>query len=397
MLYISLGMSSLEKRAIVLNAVFNLSSTLSSLFLNVYLFVYAKSLPLMCVYTIIRISLFPLFFIVGSKLVKKYPYSLTYSLGLILIAGSLLYALLGTSLFEINSKYILIAAVMTGIGEGFYWFSANTCNQLVSNIENRASFLAFSGIFNNIASLAAPIIANIIIINSSSDMSAYRIIITIIFILYIIVAIISLPIRIKSEKSISSLKNSFNFKDKMWRDHCVAVVLYGLRNSLTLVLTGLLIYNAVQSGNLYSRLQSVFALITIIVFYLLTKKKDKTKIKTDFIFGVVVAILSVSVLVIFNNIYGAIFFGVTNALCTCYYDNSYNYLSANIISNYMDDMVERVVARETCLSIGRCLGMGIIVLFYFILPDNLYLKISVISLSLSSIFVYKLLINYKKN
>ena len=228
-------------------------------------------------------------------------------------------------------------------------------------------------------------------------MSAYRTIIIIIFILYIIVAIISLPIRIKSEKSISSLKKSFNFKDKMWRDHCVAVVLYGLRNSLTLVLTGLLIYNAVQSGNLYSRLQSVFALITIIVFYLLTKKKDKTKIKTDFIFGVVVAILSVSVLVIFNNIYGAIFFGVTNALCTCYYDNSYNYLSANIISNYMDDMVERVVARETCLSIGRCLGMGIIVLFYFILPDNLYLKVSVISLSLSSIFVYKLLINYKKN
>lgn len=390
-------MNYLEKRTVLLNAVFNLSSTFSTLFLNVYLFVYAKSLPLMCVYTIIRISLFPLFFIIGSKIIRKHSYTLTFSLGLILIAGSLLYALLATSLFDINPNYVLIAAVLTGIGEGLYWFSSNACNQLVSNIESRANFLAYTGIFNNIASLAAPVIASLIIKNSASDMDAYRIILIIIFVLYVIVAFISLSIRITTKGEDIELKESFSFKDKMWNDHSLAVVLYGLRNSLGLVLTGLLVYNAAGDGGVYSKLQSLFAVITIVFFFVLTRALNKEHIKTTFIIGVIIAVLSMSVLVLFDNIYGAIFFGITNAICTCFYDNSYNYFSANIISHYMHDMVGRVVARETFLSLGRCIGMGIIVLFYFILPEDLYLKVSVIGLSLTSIFVYKLLIKYKKN
>lgn len=391
-------MSSLEKRTVALNAVFNLSSTFSTLFLNVYLFAYAKSLPLMCVYTIIRISLFPLFFIIGSKLVKKHSFTLTFSLGLALIASSLLYALLATDLFIINPNYVLIAAVLTGIGEGFYWFSSNACNQIVSNIESRATFLAYTGIFNNIASLAAPMIANIIINNSNTDMEAYRTILIIIFVLYIIVAFISLFIRAKSsgDKNIS-LKESFSFKDKMWRDHCIAVVIYGLKNSLGLVLTGLLVYSATKNGNEYSRLQSLFAVITIVFFFISKRALRKEYIKYTFMFGVVIAILSMSVLVLFNNLFGAIFFGISNAICTCSYDNSYNFFSANIISHYMDDMVDRVVARETFLSIGRCIGMGFIVLLYFLLPGDMYLKVSVITLSLTSIFVYLILIKYKKN
>lgn len=390
-------MSTLEKRTVLLNAVFNLSSTFSTLFLNVYLFVYAKSLPLMCIYTIIRIGLFPLFFIIGSKIVKKHSYTLTFSLGLVLIASSLLYALLATSLFDINPNYVLIAAVLTGIGEGLYWFSSNACNQLVSNIESRANFLAYTGIFNNIASLAAPIIASIIIKNSVTDMDAYRVILIIIFVLYVVVALISLSIRITTKGDDIELKDSFSFKDKMWNDHSLAVVLYGLRNSLGLVLTGLLVYNAAGDGSVYSKLQSLFAVITIVFFFVLTRALNKEHIKVTFIIGVIIAILSMSVLVLFENVYGAIFFGITNAICTCFYDNSYNYFSANIISHYMHDMVGRVVARETFLSLGRCLGMGLIVLLYFILPESLYLKVSVISLSLTSIFVYKLLIKYKKN
>lgn len=390
-------MNKLEKRVVIINAVFNLSSTFSSLFLNVYLFVYAKSLPLMCIYTIIRIGLFPLFFILGSKIVKKRSYSLTYSVGLVLIASSLLYALLATRLFDINPAYILIAAVLTGIGEGLYWFSSNSCNQIVSNIESRAKFLAYTGLFNNIASLAAPLIANIIINNSVTDMDAYRAILVIIFVLYIVVSIISLSLKFSSNSEPVSLKESFSFKDNMWRDHLIAVLIYGLRNSLTLVLTGLLVYNAVGSGGLYASLQSLFAALTIVMFYILSRSFMRQFMKLSFKVGVIISILSMSILVLFDNMFGAIFFGISNALCSCTYDNAYNYYSANIISNYRNDMVERVVARETFLSIGRCLGMGIIVLFFYLFPENLYLKISVISLSITAVFVYLLLVQYKKD
>lgn len=389
-------MSKLEKRDILLNSIFNLSSTLSSLFLNVYLFVYAKSLPLMCIYTIIRIGLFPLFFIFSYKIAKRHSYSLIFVMGLILIGSSLLYALNATPLFEISPYYILIGASLTGMGEGFYWFASQACTQLVSTDDSRAKFLSYNGLFNYVGALIAPVLANIIITNSSNDMSAYRIILIIIFVQYVLVSLISLGINIKTEKKNVSLKESFSLKDPMWRDHNTAIVIHGLRNSLSLVLTSLLVYNAVGNGSAYSRLQSIFAFITIISFVFLSRIL-KRYIKTTFKYGVMIAILSTSILVLFDNIYVAIFFGISNALSVCFYDTSYSYSSAKIISHYMDDIDGRVVSREVCLSFGRCLGMAIIVLFYYILPEDIYLKVSVILLSSTSIFVYKFFIKYLKD
>lgn len=389
-------MSTLEKRAVLLNTIYNLSSTFSILFLNVYLYAYTGSLVIMCIYTIVRIGLFPMFFILGSKIVRKHNFSLTFTIGLIFIASSLLYALFGGPLFEINPYYVLFAAVLTGIGEGFFWFSSNTLNVVVSTLESRAKFLSMSGAFQAIAALCAPFIANFIIENSATDMSAYRIILTIVLCLYIVVIIISRFIDINGGAKDYKLIESFSFNDKMWNDHNLAVVLYGLRNSLTLALTGLLVFNAAGDGGVYSKLQSFFAVITIVSFFLISKGLDRKRIKNTFKIGVFLAISSTVVLVMIPNIYGAIFFGISNALCSVFYDNSYNFLSANIISNYRSDMAGRVVVRETWLSISRCIGMGIIVLFYYVLPEWLYLKASVILLSITSIFVYRILIKYKE-
>ena len=389
-------MNNLEKRQIILNAVFNVASTFSSMFLSVYLFIYAGEISLMCLYTIIRIGLFPLFFIIGYKLVNKHSYALTYTLGLIFNSCSLLYALFATNLFEINPSYILIGAMLQGIGDGLYWFSSNTCNQIVSSPITRAKFISFTGIFNNIGSVLAPFIANIIINNSVSDLKAYRLILSIVYILYIFVIFISFRINPSIKVNNISLKNAFSFKDKRWNDHSLAVFFYGFRNSLTLVVTSILIYNASKNGDVYSKLQSLFYLITVVSFFLLSKALRRNLNKV-FIFGTILAFVSTVVLVFANNIYGAIFFGLSNALVVVFFDNTYNYLSANIISNYKEDMIARVVQRETCLSIGRCVGMGIVVLCYYVLPINIYLKVSVTVLSLTAILVYFILIKYKEN
>ena len=173
MLYTSIGMNKLEIRTTILNTIFNFASTLMSAFVSVYLYCYTDSLVIITIYTIIRIGLFPFSFIVGSKIAKKVPFTVTYALGLCLITGSLLYILFGKSLFEINKYYVLIAAIITGIGEGFYYFSANTCNQIVSTVKTRALFLSYNGIFNNIASLLSPFVANLIINGASNDLEGY--------------------------------------------------------------------------------------------------------------------------------------------------------------------------------------------------------------------------------
>ncbi|MBQ9037651.1 MAG: MFS transporter, partial [Erysipelotrichaceae bacterium] len=130
-------------------------------------------------------------------------------------------------------------------------------------------------------------------------------------------------------------------------------------------------------------------------FRIITRFLDKKHIDTTFMIGVFLTVSSTIVLILFDNIAGAIYYGVSNALALVFYDNSYAYISANIISRYDNEMTERIVGRETAMSLGRCVGMGFIVLLSVLLPEDLYLKISVITLSLTPFIVERILIKYK--
>lgn len=388
-------MNKLEKRTIFLNTLFNLASALMSTFVSVYLYVYTDSLVIMTIYTIIRIGLFPVSFILGSKIAKKVPFTYTYALGLILITCSLIYILIGKSLFELNRNFVYIAAVITGIGEGFYYFSANTCNQIVSNVQTRANFLSYNGIFTNITSLLAPFVANLIINGSKTDMDGYRTILIVTVVIFIFVVFIAMTINKKSDDKDVTLKRAFSLKDPMWKDHQLAVFSYGLMNSLTLTAMNILIFDAAGSGNTYSRLQAVFALITIISYRLITKNLNKEHLNRTFLIGVVLKSSAVLMLVYCANMFGAIYYGIVNAIASAFYDNSYNYLSAYIIGKYPSEMTARVVTRECSLSLGRCVGMGFIVLCYLVLPESLYIKVSITTLTLTPIIVERLMIKYK--
>lgn len=366
-----------------------------STFVSVYLFVYADSLIIMALYIIIRIGLFPVSFILGSKIAKKVPFTVTYAMGLTLITCSLIYALLGAPLFQINKYYVLITAFITGIGEGFYYFSSNTCNQIVSTAASRARFLSANGVFNNISCLLAPFVANLIINFSNNDMEGYKRILYLTIIIFILVIIISLSINKKSDDKDIPLLNSFKIKDdEMWRDHQLGIFYYGLMNSLSLILVSILIYNAAGTGNTYSQLQTIFALICVLSYRLIMKKLKRENLPRTFKIGYIIKASSTIVLVLFPNMFGAIYYGIVNAISSALYDNSYNLLSASIIGHYHDEMTARVVARETVLSFGRCVGMGFIILCNKVLPENLYLQVSVILLSLTPVFVYKKLIKY---
>lgn len=388
-------MSDLEKRTVLLNALFNFGYSLATSFVNVYLYVYADSLITMSIYTMIRIGLFPFFFILGNHITRKHSFVITYTIGIILITCSLVYALMGKALFEINGNYILIAAVITGIGEGFYWYSANASNQIISTVETRAKFLSYNGIFNNVSALLAPVIAGIIIGHSPDDMTGYRHILMLIIAVYSLVILIALSIHKRRENTSKSVLSALSLKDKQWRDHQVAIFFYGMKNSLSLTLNGILVFNAAGSGGLYSRIQILFAIITIASFRIITRFLDKKHIDATFMIGVFLTVSSTIVLVMFDNIAGAIYYGVSNALALVFYDNSYAYISANIISRYDNEMTERIVGRETAMSLGRCVGMGFIVLLSVLLPEDLYLKISVITLSLTPFIVERILIKYK--
>lgn len=394
-------MTKTEFKLVLINSLFNFANILSTSFVSVFIYAYTQSLVMMSIYTIIRIGLFPFFFTIGGKLVRKYPYSLTIASGLIFLTIMMLYILLGQPLFVQNNLYVYIAAIFYGMGEGLYWFSINTCNQIAPLPDHRNTYLTNVGIFNNITGIIAPIVSSFILSYVASETIGYYGIFVLVIIFYVLITIVSVTLKIdhKETRNFSVLKClQFSKKDTNWMMVMLSTFFYGFQNSLSLTLTNIMIYNATGGSDaLYSKLLVVFAFVTIASFYLMRSKMNDNNMFKFFRIGLVFIVSSALVLVYFENVLGAIYFGFANAIGSAFYGNPYSLAMLNAIAKYDDgteNVTGRVIAKETAMSVGRCIGMLMIVVFYFVIGEAYYLQAAVTILSISPIFVYLLIKKY---
>ena len=386
-----------ENKLVLINGMFNMANTLSQVFVNVYLYEYTGSLVVMSIYTIIRIGLFPFAFTFGGKVSSKLPFSVTITTGLLFIIGSLAFILTQQDLLSTFTFAAYIVAVLTGIGEGLYWFSINTCNQLVPSIDSRGQYLANIGVLNNITALVAPLLASLLITISGSDNAGYINIFRLVIVIYIVIVVISVGLKVKASGNSFRILDCLSLHHPSWRFAMASVFFYGVRDGLTLTLSGLLIYDATaSSGTLYSNLLAFFSVAAIIAFYVLGKKMTMRNMFKIFCWGAFLMITSTLVLVWFNNIAAAIYFGVTNAIATAIYNNPFVIMMMSIINGFpKSNHVGRVIAKETYQSLGRCFGMALIVACYFLFPTGrTYLLVSVTLCSLCPLVVVWLVKRY---
>lgn len=383
-----------EKKLVWINGLFNFAATLSQVFVNVYLYEYTGSLVVMSIYTIIRIGLFPFAFTFGGKWAYKARFSPILSSGLVLIIASLAFILMYSDLMAIYPNLVYVVALLTGLGEGLYWFSINSCNQLVPRANVRGLYLANVGIFNNIGALIAPVISSLIITFSPSDTSGYIHIFEVVIVIYIVITCVALGFKVRANDQRFKLLQCLSLKQMQWRISMVSVFFYGIRDSFTLTLSGLLIYKASgSSGSLYSNLLIVFSFLAISAFYYLAKRLTNSNFFSVFRIGMILTVSASLVIVYINNIWGAIFFGLANAVASAFYVNPFTEIIMKSIACYdKKNHVGLVIAKETYQSLGRCFGMGLIVLFYLLFPNHdVYLYISVTLCSLCPLLVYWLI------
>lgn len=374
---------------VLITSLWALANTLSAVFVNVYLYTYTGSLVVMTIYCMIRIAQFPMFFTIGGKWAQRNGYAYPLSTGVIVSMMSLMYVLFMNDRFAENSNLVYISALLVGIGEGFFWLSVNSLHQVVSTPDTRSRYLANIGIFNNISNIIAPIISTFIINNSVSDNAGYITIFKFVLVIYVIIVAAAFQVNVKGiTKKFSVIRCMGIISDARWRRIMIMTFLYGMRDALVLTLAGLLVYNATDgSGGLYSKLLTVFALITIASYYFFSKRLKGRKMYGYFYIGALLMALSTIVLVMIPNIYGAIFYGIVNGIASPMYANPYQIIAMDVINEYnRENMTGRVIAKEIYLSIGRCTGMLCIVASSFILNPDIFLKVSVVFCSMFAIW-----------
>lgn len=358
---------------------------LSSVFVNVVLFLISGSLVTMSIYSILRFGLFPFAFVVGAKISNKHNLVLPLIIGLCLITVGFLKALFAQALIETEVTLIYVLALIFGMGEGLFWFSINGFNQLVSQKQTRNAYLSLMGMFNAVAQVIAPLLATFILSLSSTDSEGYTFIFQLV--LLFMVAIIGVGLKVK----VSKLASIFRIRDveifSPVRDlHIMNLThfLFGLRDSLVLVLAGLLIFNATGgSGSVYSSLLALFALVNIVAFEIVRRFNKPTYLMPFFVFGGILMAVSLPLLIYIPTISGAVSFGLIQALASPFYVIPIQTIAMRVVEENMENrnLFSIVVAREFAVSSGRVIGMACVVLLSFFFPQTfMIIAVSVLSI-----------------
>jgi len=378
-------MSIQEKRTIVVNTLFYIVFTLYTSFMNVYLYAYTKSFLVMSWFVVVRMFAFPFMSIIGARMSKKHSLALPIALGLFFITLSLVFALVCTDLFIINAYYSLLVALVCGIGFGLYWYGLNLAAQIVPTNESRSVFISKKTFYANITTMLSPLLATFIIERSTSDVIGYRNILIFIVILCFVISFLATKIKAHASIEYFTLIGSLKFKDDDHRSMLLSMFWYGVNDALFLTLTGILVANAAGSGSLYSKLLTFFSILQIIFSRTLPWMVKERNVKNAFLITAIINMTSTIVLVLFPTVWGAIYYGVAHAIYNIY-EHMNSYFIGQITSKY-ENTPEVVTARQTYNSLGRIVGMLFIFFCYFILPENMYLQVSVIVCSLAPILV----------
>ncbi len=168
------------------------------------------------------------------------------------------------------------------------------------------------------------------------------------------------------------------FSDSKWKYFCIIQFLWGVRDVFPLALSGLMVYSATGGdGTVYSKLLSAFSVIAVISCYISKRYLNSSKWMKMYNIGAIITTVSLFALVVFDNLFGAILYGICNALSVAMFSNPYSFDTMNIINCYHDNVMSRLIVKEIYLTIGRVTSMLFIAILSIVIP-NYYLNIGTI-------------------
>ncbi len=356
-----------EKLLIIVCTIYSLASGMATVFMNVYLYNFTESLVGMTIFTILRIAMFPVMFTLNGKIFKKAKLGYPLAAGLSMMTLSYVLLLNMQDALANNPLFIHLIAIIFGSGEGSYWFTINSLNQLATTKQSRGFYVSFVNTLGSMSSLVAPLITTVLISHSITDTQGYLTIFKIVIVLYIAIALISLKIQTKAVPKPFTLIDKLLCKvDKQWTYVSFCTLFNGMRDSVPLTLAGLLIYRATSgSGSLYSQLLSLFALLSITSYIICGKIITRKNRMFYYSMGGIFLCTSMLALALVPNIYGALYYGLVNAFFYPFFGVPYTIICMNALQDYQEEinLVGFVVAREYQTSIGRILGMSTVFLF----------------------------------
>ncbi|MBP3952863.1 MFS transporter [Bacillus suaedae] len=345
--------------------IFQLGNSLSSLFINLYLWRLTESLYINGLYNLIAILAQGLSSILIGRITKRKGHLIIYRYGIFLTACFYLCIII---MQEQMIHYFVWFALLIGVAQAAYWLSYFTLAHEVSSNTNRHRYLGWNQILMGLANLVGPAVAGIVI-SLNSGLTGYIIVFIMAFILFFFATIGSfrLNMELKHHKEYYMKYLSLMIKKKRhFGTSLIGWFIIGFPQGILMYVPSILLFTILPNESFIGYMNVFFLSLSIIASYLLARvaKLDSTKFYLFIAaFGMVCAAtfllweIAIWSVVLFMTVQ-SIFRPLQATTYAVYY---YSWL--DLIPLKDNFRVESVVLREAIINFGRAMGIFIFMIF----------------------------------
>lgn len=263
----------------------------------------------------------------------------------------------------VHIAMLYLVGCLWGFGEGGFYLSMNTMNQLVTKKETRMKYVGFNGAINAFVAVLSPLLASLCVIVMKDDLKGYLLSFQFVVVLFLLLLYV---LRYLNIEDLNPEKQSYlkiyreSKKEKSWRFISMINFLQGFRESLSLCVTGLLVFQMMSDHSTwYALVLAGFSVVAILSNMALSKWMNTEKRRKLFFIGNLGMLFSGMILVLSSSFENAILHGITHNLFVPFVSMPIMFDTMNVLQDSIakHQFEVRMVLREFYLEAGRILGL----------------------------------------
>lgn len=362
-------MSTSQKLLLSIHASYGLASTMSGLFLNLYLWRLSKDLTVNASFILVTFLFGVISFTYGAWLSKRKDRIFSFQLG---IAFTALFYLLVIVLQEKTAAFPMLIGVLNGTASGFYWVGYLVLIYDLVDSNSRSAFMGKQSAVFGAVNTIGPAFAGFII--SRLEFTGYNLVFTLSLLLFLIG--LNLSFRLPKDESPKktlylSLLWRFNRRNPSLKPMWSGWFIWGMCEGLLAFLPMLILFKTVESEFLVGISFILFGAVAVLSSLWHAKYNHKNREPYTVLFVWVLYFAAAIPMILFMNVWTVMIFLIVNEISKALLGVSYFSFMFRTISDLPKSglRTESMVLREVMLNGGRILSVLMFIIIHHLNPD----------------------------
>jgi YQGE family putative transporter len=386
---------------LITNLIYGLVIPIIELFIGAYIMRNSSDISLVVVFQLAVYTGIPTTFLINGFLLNRIPISRLYSLGMLLSGVSMTAMML---LHELDTFGVFMAGLIMGLSYGFFWANRDFLALNTTKDGNRNYYYGVETFFYTITGIVVPLAAGAFIATTQKNgwfagnvNVAYYIITGCVFVLTIFSSILVHRGQFQNPKKSNFL--FFNF-DRMWKKMLGLAALKGVAQGYIVTAPVMLIMRLVGKEGELGTIQSVAALLSAFLLYILGRTSAPSHRLKIYTFGLSLFVLGALLNAGLYSSLGVILFVLCLIFARPLLDIAYFPIQLKVI-DYVAAKENRneftyIFNHELGLYAGRLFGCGLFILLARYVSDYVALRYALLVIAVvhfMGVFMAKSILN----